>query len=111
MRNLLKDFIAFHESNPEIYRLYIKFAHQLKNAGRENYGSKAIVERIRWHVNVDTVSLDEFKINNNHTAYYARTVMFDYPELDGYFRIRGARDEKELIMWLKYGRSLPCSNN
>ena len=100
MKALFDEFIRFHQDNPEIYDLYVKYAFQLRDAGRENYGSKAIVERIRWHVNVETQSKDEFKINNNHTAYYARMVMMDYPELEGYFRIRSARNDIELKYWM-----------
>ena len=100
MKALFDEFIRFHQDNPEIYDLYVKYAFQLRDAGRENYGSKAIVERIRWHVNVETQSKDEFKINNNHTAYYARMVMMDYPELKGYFRIRSARNDIELKYWM-----------
>ena len=100
MKALFDEFIRFHRDNPEIYDLYVKYAFQLRDAGRENYGSKAIVERIRWHVNVETQSKDEFKINNNHTAYYARMVMMDYPELKGYFRIRSARNDIELKYWM-----------
>ena len=100
MKSLFDEFIRFHRDNPEIYDLYVKYAFQLRDAGRENYGSKAIVERIRWHVNVETQSKDEFKINNNHTAYYARMVMIDYPELKGYFRLRSARNDIELKYWM-----------
>jgi hypothetical protein len=100
MKALFDEFIRFHRDNPEIYDLYVKYAFQLRDAGRENYGSKAIIERIRWHVNVETQSKDEFKINNNHTAYYARMVMMDYPELEGYFRIRSARNDIELKYWM-----------
>ena len=105
MKELLSEFARFHADNPLIYSLYVKYAYQLRDAGRENYGSKAIIERIRWHVNVETNSADEFKINNNHTAYYARMLMIDHPELAGDFRTRSARDDVELKRWMAVMRS------
>lgn len=85
---LEEKFIKYHENNPNVYRLFIGFAHELIAAGRKKLSASLIIERIRWEVNVQTVSDDNFKITNNHTAFYARKFMNDFPEYVGYFRTR-----------------------
>lgn len=82
-------FLAFHRENPDVYRLFMRFARQVKGAGYERYSSDAICHRIRWHVNIDTKSGDGFKMNDHYTAHYARLLMEDYPdEFGGLFELR-----------------------
>lgn len=81
------DFAKFHEANPEIYVLFEQFARQAKAAGFKHYGAKSIVERIRWHCQVETHN-GGFKINNNLTSRYARLLAADHPEFKDFFRNR-----------------------
>ena len=46
-----------------------------------------MLQRIRWHTQVETNDLS-FKINNNHAPYYARHFMEQNPEHKGFFRTR-----------------------
>jgi len=78
----------FHEDNPEVYDLIKHYTFQAIEAGHKKYGIQTIAERVRWHSMVETVSDDRFKLNNNHTAYYARLFMKDYPQHAGFFRTR-----------------------
>lgn len=80
-------FYAFHEQNPRVYELIIQFARQKKSQGFAHYGIKSIWERVRWEMPITTEG-DEFKLNNNYTAFYARMVMRDCPDLRGFFRTR-----------------------
>jgi hypothetical protein len=81
-------FWNFHLDNPNVFELFVKFSRQLKSAGRKYYGAHSIIERIRWHVNVETNG-DLFKINNNHGACYSRLLMITFPdEFDGFFELR-----------------------
>jgi hypothetical protein len=88
---LKADFDEFDAVNPHIWGLLVKFSFDAKNAGLEKLGIKFLVERIRWELQVVTKSTDMFKINNNHTAFYARKLMTTYPELEGFFRFRKQR--------------------
>ena len=80
----------FHHDNPLVYDLFKRFTFQAIQAGRKNYSVNAIFERIRWHTDIDTRG-DEFKLNNNHRAYYGRKFMRDYPKFDGFFRTRDTK--------------------
>lgn len=91
MRNSLElKFAEYHAANPHVYELVIKFALEAHDAGRDHYGIAAIFERVRWHLNIETRG-DEFKMNNNYRAYYARKLMNEYPIFNGMFRTRELR--------------------
>ena len=61
----------FDLENPEVWDLFEFFSLQAIDAGRTRMGAKMIFERIRWHSVIETTSM-EYKLNNNHTSYYAR---------------------------------------
>lgn len=87
-------FTAFHTENPDVWKMFLRFAQQVIRAGFDHYSADAIVHRIRWHVNVETHRESEFKINNNFVACYARTFHATYTEYEGFFRTR-ERTSKE----------------
>lgn len=87
-------FERFDAANPMVWELFVKFSRTALRAGRKALSSKLIVERIRWEVYVTTKSEDEFKINNNWTAFYARKFMARYPEYKGFFRTRSSGADK-----------------
>lgn len=70
----------FHKNNPHVWKLFLKFAAQAKEAGRERFGARMILERLRWYTSVETVSADRFKINDHHVPYYSRLAMLLYPD-------------------------------
>jgi hypothetical protein len=89
-------FKEFHANNPQVYELFRRFTFQAIDAGRRDFGAKAVVERIRWSTMVETKG-DIFKINNNYTSWYARMFMNDHPEHYGLFQTReAAADHMEL---------------
>lgn len=77
----------WHKENPQVWTLFQKYTLEAINAGMDHYSVNAIIERIRWHADIETTG-DSFKINNNHRAYYARLFHYMYPEHDGFFRLR-----------------------
>jgi hypothetical protein len=77
----------FHLENPHIYALFDRFVRELIRAGRLRYSSRAVFERIRWHMAVET-SDPHFKLNDHHTPYYARMWMRENPEYPDFFEIR-----------------------
>ena len=77
------DFIGEH---PDFWMRFCTFAHQMIRAGRDHYGAKAVVERVRWETAVK--GGEDFKINNNFVSTFVREFMRQYPEHDGFFRTR-----------------------
>jgi hypothetical protein len=90
---LEKAFWKFHDKNPAVYRLLVRFARQW----RQRFGPDAVMgigqlfERVRWEVCIKTDDAMGFKLCNNHRAFYARLIMERNPDLDGVFRLRKQR--------------------
>ena len=88
--DLVEQFALFHCANPAVYRLIRSIAYDLKRRGFKRAGMKAIFEQLRWQFALHT-SGDDYKLNNNFPAFYARLLEFREPQLKGFFRTRGQR--------------------
>jgi hypothetical protein len=77
-------FMAFHRDNPQIYKLFVKFASEVAR-NRSRFGSRAILERIRWETATNS-NHETLKIPNAYSAYYSRLFEMDYPRFDGMFQ-------------------------
>jgi hypothetical protein len=84
---LLDAFERYHKENPIVWELFQKFTQAVIARGSAHYSSKAIFERIRWHIDIETKG-GTVKLNNNFTAYYARMFHLAQPKYDGFFRNR-----------------------
>ena len=90
---LEETFDRFDRESPNVWRLFKSFTFQAINAGHKHYSADAIVHRIRWHTSVETRG-DDFKINSNHVAYYARKFAELFPEHAAFFRMRCVKGER-----------------
>jgi hypothetical protein len=81
-------FEAYHKANPDVYRLLVKFAREVRQTGRGQYGIAALFERLRWHYHIELKRDDDFKLNNNWKARYARLIMAQEPDLAEFFELR-----------------------
>lgn len=93
------EFNQFHQDNPHVWSLFKRYALQACHSGRKHYGAQTIIERIRYHNDIETVENGRnvaLKLSNNHVAFYARMFHRHFPEHDGFFRVRpSAADEKK----------------
>lgn len=89
-------FEEYHERNPHVWVLFRRFTLEAIASGRSRIGAKMIAERIRWETFIRASNGDDFKINNNFTAYYARRFMAEYPEHEGIFQTRASKADVEL---------------
>jgi len=85
--NLDDRFQQYHHDNPHVFPLFVRFTLEAKKRGFKNFGAKAVFERIRWHMNFETIG-DPFKINNSYTALYVRLLESEHPEFIGFYRKR-----------------------
>jgi len=60
----------------------------MAKTGRKKYSSELIINVIRWHIDLDTRSTDEFKINNNFKSFYSRLFVAQNPEFRSFFEFR-----------------------
>ena len=87
-KTIQQRFEIFHNANPHVYRLLCAGALKMQKQGRAHYGAKALVEVLRYS-RVETVAgeppRDHFKLPNDLTSRYARKIMDEVPELEGFF--------------------------
>ena len=82
-------FEKFHNDNPRIYQLFVKFAlYLIRDKQKKKISSQLIIVRIRWEIYVETESDDNYRISNNYTPYYARLFIKQFPEYKDYFVLR-----------------------
>ena len=74
--------------NEDIIQLFLKFAREAQDAGHKRYGIKAIVERVRWEVQIVKRHDRDFYINNSFTSRLARYLVKRDPQLYGLFEFR-----------------------
>lgn len=86
-QTIAERFAAFHGRNPQVYRALRDMALELRRRGHRQYGIKALFEVLRFESAMQTHG-DTFKLNNNYTALYARLLMDNEPELEGFFELR-----------------------
>lgn len=84
---LAKEFLAFHRDNPHVYHELRRLALHLQARGRKHYGIGGLFEVLRWQRAMETTDHD-FKLNNDHRAFYARLLMAKEPLLKGFFATR-----------------------
>jgi hypothetical protein len=88
-------FLAYHNQHPEVWQAFERFALEAAEV-RGRYGAKGIMERVRWHTEITRG--EDFKANNNFTAYYARIFVAKHPRFSGLFEFReinGLRSDYE----------------
>lgn len=85
-------FEAFHRTNPQVYAALRGLALQMLGNGVRQYGIKGLFEILRWQYALQTKG-EPFKLCNDYTSRYARLLVKLNPELDGFFELRGLRNE------------------
>ena len=80
----------FHQDNPDVYHLIKHYTYEVIRTGKKRYAISAIIERVRWHTEIETKG-DGYKINNNWRPFYARLFMAEHPQYEGFFETRTHR--------------------
>jgi len=93
MTHLERAFWRFHAENPDVLLALRDLARQAKHAGAHKYGIGALFEVLRWSRLMEKRLGEEFKLNNNYRAFYARLLMVEYPDLHDFFEIRDQPSE------------------
>lgn len=79
--------LQFHKENPHVLREMAAVCLKVKRAGYQRWSVKAAFEIVRYNSAITTTG-KKYKLNNSHTASYARWLMRDIPELAGFFATR-----------------------
>jgi hypothetical protein len=93
------EFDVWHKDNPMIWAYFQRFALEAVDKNRKKISHWLIINRIRWEVYVLTTG-EDFKIDNNFIAFYARLWIEKYPQHKDLFNIKhmvGEPWQQELI--------------
>tara|TARA_R110000822_G_C14901278_1_gene449024 strand:+ start:101 stop:412 length:312 start_codon:yes stop_codon:yes gene_type:complete len=77
----------WHKENPDVWRYFERFALEAVGSGRKKVSHWLIINRIRWEVTIITTG-SEFKISNDHIAFYARLWKAKYPQYKDLFNTK-----------------------
>jgi len=86
-RLIREAFLRFHAENPQVYSSLADMSLRLVRAGQKRLSINMLFEVLRYRTILRTRG-DQFKLNNNYRAEYARKLMRENPELYGQFEIR-----------------------
>jgi hypothetical protein len=88
-----KEFWLWHKQNPHVWQHFERFALEAVSHGHKKISHWLIINRIRWEVAIVTTG-GEFKISNDHIAFYARLWNARHPEYSELFTIKKMIGEK-----------------
>lgn len=82
----MKNFKDYHKENPQIWEAFKKYSFEAKKRGFKNYSAYSIFELVRWYT--ETRAKGKYKLNNNFRPDYARKMMAEFTDFEGFFRVR-----------------------
>ncbi|HTB98130.1 MAG TPA: hypothetical protein VK716_14055 [Terracidiphilus sp.] len=85
--------LRFHRANRHFIPRLVAELFWLKEQGRKAAGVKSITNFLRWEMRLTATPEEEYAINDQFNATFARIVLLLWPSLDGMIRIRTVRDE------------------
>lgn len=85
----------WHNKNPSIWAAFERFSLEAAASGRPRYSHWAVMNRVRWHTAIETTGR-EFKISNDHIAFYARKFCAKHPEYRTFFKLKPLKEEREI---------------
>lgn len=85
------EFMRFHKDHPEVYDSFVQLANEAKEKGFKSIGAHLLIQRIRWESHIARKQ-NTYKICNNHFPYYARLLILDHPEFEGFFELRKLKE-------------------
>jgi len=86
-----KKWWAYHKQNPHVYAEFERLALHLISLGVPKCSHWLICNQIRWNHMIKTKA-DDFKINNNYFAYYARLFLHLHQDHAGFFELRELKE-------------------
>lgn len=87
-------FKSFDKANPHVYETLKRISLDMKCRGVTKWSIKAAYEILRWMAAMQTVG-ENFKLSNDFHALYARKLMAEEPQLDGFFECRARREKHQ----------------
>jgi hypothetical protein len=84
-------FARFHDDNPQVYSMLVSLARGLRARRPRKLGISMLFEVLRWQYYVQTDTDEDYNLNNDFRAPYARLIMEQEPDLQAAFNIRASQ--------------------
>jgi hypothetical protein len=91
-------FRNFHNAHPEVYITLVELARYAKERGQDRWSIDALFQKIRWEQTIERGE-DSFMLNDHYRSYYARKIMQECPDLEGFFEIRPLRALEPVLVF------------
>jgi hypothetical protein len=95
---LNREFIKFHENNPDVLTALIDAALAKKKDGHAAYSVDQLLGDLRWGDMEVNRGDDRVKINANLSAWYSRAAQMVEPKLLGFFQVRAGMADG--LVWI-----------
>lgn len=94
-------FWEFHFANPWVYARLLDLCRQLRAVGFQRYSTRTLIAVLRFEWDLRTGGQNviiggeerRVKLNDHHTAYYARLIAWEHPEFANFFEFRIAEGD------------------
>lgn len=99
---LWKAFLEFHQANPWVYARLREICWNLRGKGFRKYSTRTIIAVLRFEMDMKTggeaVTLRggekrKLKLNDHHSAYYARLLIEEDATWAQFFELRAAEGD------------------
>lgn len=80
--------VIFDRQNPTLLTYFVGLARRQKAAGRSRGSINQYFEIARYEHSILITGHEEYRLNNNFRAWYAREIMRRHPDLAGFFQTR-----------------------
>ena len=87
--------VKYDEANPQIWREFERISRSAKERGIKHWSARGVLYVIRYETAARADNA-KYKVDNNMSPYYARKMMFMFPEFKGFFNIRGEESQSKL---------------
>lgn len=94
---LTERFENFHRRNPHFYDAIVKLARRFRAKTGRTCGIQRLFEIARFDIEMELVGDEEFRVNNDYAAFYARLIMASEADLVEFFNLRRAT---EADLWI-----------
>ena len=85
---------AFHREHPDVWRQFEELSLEAVRRGFKHYAAATIFELLRWRTPLGADGKEQFKLNCNYVAFYARRFMRLHPEHADFFRTRKQKSKE-----------------
>jgi hypothetical protein len=93
---LQERFAQFHNQNQHIYDMLVALTRIMKaKKTMKRWSVYAAYELVRYQWNPHTRTFNEYKLPNEYRPRYARLIMKQEADLDGFFRTKGSQSLPE----------------